>query len=593
MAAARMMRNGWGAGRAAARPRGGRDPRLVVVAGVFVLLWAVVVVRLWIVQVRDHEWYTGLAAGQHEVFRQLTAERGEIFVHDRQASDGYFPVATNQRTYTVYAVPTEIAQPKRAAGLLAPLLQLDEAAEVALAERLSKPNDPYEPVTRDASAELRDSVLALALPGIHTQPTIARFYPDGTRMAHLTGFVGADEDSRIAGRYGVEGAFEDVLAGTSGFLEGERDAAGRLIVFGKRDGRQAEHGSDVYLTIERELQLEVCRRLEDAVTKHGAASGSIVILHPVTGAVRAMCAVPAFDPNRYGDVEDIGVYQTPAVSDAYEPGSVFKAVTMAAAIEADAVGPNTEFTDTGSVTLNNHTITNSLHKVYGRSTMTDVLRFSINTGTVYAAMQLGRDRFREAIERFGFGARTGIALDAESPGNIANLVQRGDIYLATASFGQGITATQLQLAVAYAAIANGGNLMEPRIVEAVVAPDGTRKTFAPRIVHRAVSQRAAVILQGMLVSVVRDGYAKSAGVRGYLIGGKTGTAQIPYRDRPGYSDDTIHTFVGIGPVDRPTFSMVVRIDRAQRLFADSTAAPLFGDLAAYIVQYDGVPPRVE
>lgn len=591
MTPARKTRGAW-SGHAAAPHAAVRDPRLAVVAGAFAFFFVVIVARLFVVQVRQHAWYTGLANGQRELFQQLSAERGEVFVHDRQRPGGVFPIATNERTYTLYAVPAEITEPKHVAGLLAPLLELSEEAEIALAERLAKQRDPYEPIARDVSSQLHDAVLAFGLDGIAFEPTLSRLYPDGPRMAHVTGFLGEDEQE-IAGRYGIEGAFETSLAGRTGFLEGERDPAGRWILFGDRSVRRAEDGSDLTLTIEREVQLEVCRRLEAAVAEHGATGGSVIVLHPMTGAVRAMCAVPSFDPNNYANVEDIGVYQAPAVTNAYEVGSVFKAVTMAAAIEAEAVSPGTTFEDVGSVTYDGYTIKNTSDRVYGRVDMADVLRYSINTGIVFAAMELGHERFRQAVERFGFGVRSGIALDAESPGNIANLAQRGDIYLATASFGQGITATQLQLASAYAAIANGGNLMEPRLVEAMVSSDGTRRTFEPRIIHRAVSQRTATLLQGMLVSVVRDGYPKRAGVPGYLVGGKTGTAQIPYADRPGYSADTIHSFVGIGPVDRPTFSIAIRIDRPQRSFADSTAAPLFGEIAKFLVQYDGIPPRKE
>lgn len=564
-----------------------RDPRLVVITVIGALAWAAIIARLFTVQVLQREWYTGLATGQRELVARLVPERGEIIVHDRRHPNGRFPIATNRRTFTIYAVPAEVADPRTTARKLRNVIDIEEAT---LIERLSKAGDPYEPLLRSADAETRDGVLALALPGIGVEATFTRYYPDGNRVAHLTGFVGEDERG-LTGRYGLEGAFDTELTGASGLLDAERDPLGRWIVFGKRSVQRARDGVDLLLTIEREVQLEACRRLEGAVAAHGAAGGTVVILHPMTGAVRAMCSVPSFDPNRYQETEDLARFNPPAITAAYEPGSVFKPITMAAALDAGAVETTTRFTDAGSVTIGGYTITNTDGRVYGEQTMADVLRFSINTGAVFAARVVGLERFRSTVERFGFGARTGIELSGEASGDIVNLRNREEVYLATASYGQGIAVTPLQLAAAYAAIANGGTYFQPHVVEAFEGPDGTRRRVESRKVHRAVSSRTATLLQGMLVSVVKDGYPKRAGVAGHRIGGKTGTAQIPFGDRPGYSSDTIHTFAGFGPVEAPAFAMVVRLDRPQRRFADSTAAPLFGEIAKFILEYDGIPPR--
>ncbi len=572
--------------------RGSRDPRLVVITVVGALAWLAIAARLFTVQVLQRAWYTDLASGQRELFQRLAPERGEIIVHDRRHPNGRFPIATNRRTFTIYAVPKDIAHPKSVAGRIAPVLGFDRAEEIALVARLSKSNDPYEPLLRNATSETRDVVLALELPGIAAEATLTRYYPDGTRVAHLTGFVGEDAQEGPAGRYGLEGAFNDELSGASGFLDAERDPLGRWIVFGKRAITRARDGVDLLLTIEREVQLEACRRLEDAVAAHGAAGGTVVVLQPTTGAVRAMCSVPAFDPNRYQETEDLARFNPSAITAAYEPGSVFKPITMSAAIDAGVVEPTTRFTDAGSVTIGGYTITNTDSRVYGERTMADVLRFSINTGAVFAARTLGMERFRSTVERFGFGHRTGIELAGEVAGDTGNLRRPEEVYLATASYGQGIAVTPLQLAAAYAAIANGGQYEQPHVVEAFEYPDGTRRRVEPRTVLRAVSNRTATLVQGMLVSVVQEGYPKRAGVAGHRIGGKTGTAQIPLGDRPGYSSDTIHTFAGFGPVEAPTFAMVVRIDRPKRRFADSTAAPLFGEIAKFILEYDGIAPEM-
>ncbi|MBI4434475.1 penicillin-binding protein 2 [Candidatus Uhrbacteria bacterium] len=580
-----VVSHGW---RHGAR-RGSRDPRLVVITVIGALAWLAIAARLFTVQVLQRAWYTDLASGQRELFQRLAPERGEIIVHDRRHPNGRFPIATNRRTFTIYAVPATIADPRTTARKLRRVIDVEESV---LIERLSKSNDPYEPILRNATNETRDAVLALKLPGIAAEATLTRYYPDGTRVAHLTGFVGEDERGP-AGRYGLEGAFNDELTGASGFLDAERDPLGRWIVFGKRAVTRARDGVDLLLTIEREVQLEACRRLEDAVVAHGAAGGTVVILQPTTGAVRAMCSVPAFDPNRYQDTQDLARFNPPAITAAYEPGSVFKPITMSAAIDAGVVEPTTRFTDAGSVTIGGYTITNTDSRVYGERTMADVLRFSINTGAVFAARTLGMERFRSTVERFGFGHRTDIELAGEVAGDTGNLRRPEEVYLATASYGQGIAVTPLQLAAAYAAIANGGQYEQPHVIEAFEYPDGTRRRVEPHTVLRAVSSRTATLVAGMLVSVVQEGYPKRAGVAGHRIGGKTGTAQIPLGDRPGYSSDTIHTFAGFGPVEAPTFAMVVRIDRPKRRFADSTAAPLFGEIAKFILEYDGIAPRVD
>lgn len=557
---------------------------------IFGLAWLAVVVRLFTIQVLNGAEYRALASGQRELLRRLLPERGEVFVRDRRTAAGEFPIATNEQTFTIYAVPRDVVEPKRTARLLAPTLGV---AEDVLRERLGKRDDPYEPLARRVNRSVRDAVLARDLPGIAADPSLTRYYPDAAPFAHLTGFVGEDERG-VSGRYGIEGAFDAALAGSAGVLESERDPRGRWIVFGERRVQPARDGADVLLTVEREVQLDACRRLEAAVAAHGAAGGTVVILAPATGAVRALCAVPSYDPNRYREVTDVGVFRAPAVVGAYEPGSVFKPITVAAAIDAGAVEPTTRFVDQGSVTVGGRTITNTDGRVYGERTVTDVLRFSINTGAVFVARELGIDRFRAAVERFGFGVRTDVELEGESPGDTRNLAAGGLLALATGSYGQGVTVTPLQLAAAYAAIANGGRLMHPYVVAEVRQPDGVRRRTEPRLIRQVVSARTAALLQGMLVSVVRDGYPKRAGVPGYRIGGKTGTAQIPLPDRPGYSDETIHTFAGFGPADRPTFAMVVRIDRPKsRPFADSTAAPLFGEIAKFILEYDGIPPRTE
>ena len=411
---------------------------------------------------------------------------------------------------------------------------------------------------------------------------------------HVLGFVGANEDGSVSGKYGIEGYFNDVLTGSAGSLRSERDIAGRLIAVADQDLIPAVDGSDVVLTIDRTIQYKACSTLQAAVLKHGAEGGSIIIVDPATGKILAMCGAPDFDPNHYGEVDSIDVFNNPAIFGSYEPGSVFKPITMAAAVDVGAVTPTTTFTDTGSVMVDGwpKPIGNAEGKVYGTVGMTQVLEDSINTGMIFAMRAMGMTVFEQYVHAFGFGSPTGIELETESSGDISSLDNASEIYSATATFGQGITVTPLQIVMAYAAIANGGMLKQPLIVDEIRHADGSVEKRETKDLAQVIDSKTARTLAAMLVSVVEYGHGKRAGVPGYYIGGKTGTAQVARTDGIGYaSDNTIGSFAGFGPVEDPKFAMIVRIDNPKDVvWAESTAAPLFGEIAEFLLQYFEVPP---
>jgi cell division protein FtsI/penicillin-binding protein 2 len=264
---------------------------------------------------------------------------------------------------------------------------------------------------------------------------------------------------------------------------------------------------------------------------------------------------------------------------------------MAAAIDAGKVTPKTTYTDTGQVAIGQYTIRNSDGKANGIQTMTDVLEKSLNTGAIFAVRQLGAEKFRQYVDGFGFGQPTDLGLDGESKGDVSSLTKRGDIWSATASYGQGITVTPVQMAAAYSALANGGKLMKPYVVAEVKYPDGSGFRGEPQELRQVISKRAADLISGMLVRVVEDGHGKQAAVPGYWVAGKTGTAQIS-DGQGGYEKEQFNgTFVGFAPVDNPAFVMVTKIERPQDVvFAESSAAPLFGGIAAFLLQYLQIPP---
>ncbi len=561
--------------------------RLTVLGLGLGLFAAFLVLRTFTLQVANHGFYSALAADQHELITQLKPTRGEILVQDRQAATGTYPLATNKTLHLLYAIPKQITNPTEVAATLAPLVGV--SAETLLA-RLDKPNDLYEPIQHELTDAEQATITALKIPGLYFADENTRYYPEKNIGAHLLGFVGYDEDKKV-GRYGLEGALEAELAGRAGYLQAEKDASGQLIATAAQLWQPAVDGSDLTLTIDRTVEFEACQSLDEAVTKHGADGGSLVILDPRTGAVMAMCGAPDFDPNKYSEEKNIKTFLNPVTQEPYEPGSVFKPLTMAAALNEEKVTPDTTYTDTGEVKVGSFTIRNSDKKANGVQTMYEVLEKSLNTGAIFAMQQIGPTTFERYVQAYGFGTPTGVEVD-EAPGNISALAQGKDIYAITGSFGQGITVTPLQLAAAYAALANGGTLMRPYLIETIKKPDGRIEKTEPRVVRQVVSAKTSATIGAMLVRVVRNGHGKKAGVPGYFVAGKTGTAQIADPTTGTYHEnETIGTFAGFAPVEDPRFVMVAILVRPRDVqFAESTAAPLFGDLAKFLLLHLGVPP---
>ena len=488
----------------------------------------------------------------------------------------------------MYADPRHVEDPTAASALLAPLLELDIEH---VTQKLSKKGDAYEVLKHKVIDETANAVRALGLKGIHFAPEDRRYYPESGLGGHIFGFVGLEGDQR-RGQYGLEGYFDELLRGKEGSLKLETDAIGTLIPVGENRVTEAVDGSDLILTIDRTVQLMVCDKLKKWVVQHGADGGSLIIQDPSSGAIRAMCATPDFNPAKYGE-SNIRAFNNPTIFSPYEPGSVFKAFTMAIGLELEKVTPSTTYTDTGSVEIGSYTIRNSDGKAHGVQTMMDVLDESLNTGTIFVARKVGVEQFRKYMKAFGFGSITGIDLDTETSGDVSSLDQKkSDIYVATGSFGQGITVTPLQLITAYSALANGGKLMKPYIVDTIVKPDRSVIRTAPKVIRQVISARTSDLIGGMLVNVVRKGHGKRAGVPGYFVAGKTGTAQVPRKDGRGYDRNaTIGSFAGYAPVERPAFVMLVRIDNPRDVqWAESSAAPLFGELAHFLLQYYEVPP---
>ena len=562
--------------------------RVYFLIGVVFLIVTVITWRLINLQIFQHEIYAKLALDQREFYSELFPERGEIFVSDLHSSQLY-PLAVNKNLEMLYAVPRQIEQPKKTAEKISSIL---ETSEEELLTKLDKSDDPYEVIKRKLEEDTVNKIKDLNIKGLYLVPESWRYYPEGNLLSHILGFVGFSDDKR-KGQYGIEGYYNEILQGKSGFLEAERDTIGRWISISDRNMEPAEDGDDLVLTIDRIIQFKAEEILKKLVEKWGAESGSIIVIEPFTGAVRAIACEPNFDPNKYFEEENLNVFLNPTIQSQFEPGSIFKLVTMAAALDSGAVTPSTYYKDKGVVHVDGYNIRNSDLKAYGRKTMTQVLEKSLNTGAIFAQEKTGKDTFEKYVQDFGFGVPTGIGLTGDRGGNLENLEnKKSNVNYATASFGQGVAVTPLQLITAISAIANDGKLMQPYIVEKFIHFDGTEDKVEPKMIRQVISFQTANRLSAMMVSVIKNGYGKRAGVSGYNIAGKTGTAQIPCQDKRGYSDETIHSFVGFGPIPNPKFVILIKLDNPQgiRFAADSTS-PTFGELAKFLLNYYQILPE--
>lgn len=360
---------------------------------------------------------------------------------------------------------------------------------------------------------------------------------------------------------------------------------------GNRIVHPPARGSDAVLTVDINIQKKAEEVLEAAYKKWSPRSAALLVTDPATGKILALSGLPTFHPGEFSKEKDFSVFLNPLAEASYEPGSVVKPITLASALEEGKIKPEMTYEDVGFARIGSHTIKNFDGKAYGIQTMSQILEKSLNVGAVFVSRLLGQEKQYDYLKRFGFGKKTGVDLPGEITGNITNLEQGREIDFASASFGQGIAVTPLQLASAIGAIANHGNTVKPFVVEKIIDNSGNETKKEPEIIRRVVSEKTAEEITKMLVSVVRNGFENRAGVKGYFVAGKTGTAQIPRRDGRGYSNQVVHTFVGYAPAFKPRFLILLQLNEpAGNRFASNTLTPAFHDLTEYILNYYEVPP---
>ncbi|MCP6719854.1 MAG: penicillin-binding protein 2 [Patescibacteria group bacterium] len=514
---------------------------------IFGLSYGLLGLKLYDLQVKDGNYYFERAQARNEFQAELELRRGQIFFTDRNGSAAR--VALNRDYPVIFASPKEIGNSYLAAKVLAPIVGWEEED---LQEVLDNPESSFRLLVDRASPEQISAIRDIALEGVYFNKKQYRFYSYGKLASHLTGFVGVNtENDEPAGLYGIE----------------------KL-----RNGDLAE-GDDVHLTIDITLQSQAEQTLRELVSRFKASGGTVIIQEPATGKVLALANAPDFDPNAYSEFP-IGSFLNPAVQYIYEPGSVFKPLTMAAGIDSGAITPETTYVDKGSVTLNGKTIRNWDKKAYGEITMSKVIEKSVNTGAVFAEQETGHQIFYEYLKKFGFGERTDVDLPDEAGGSLRNLERKDAraIDFATASFGQGTAVTPVQLINAFSAIANGGLLMRPYT-------DGEAE---PYVVRRVVSKETARQVTTMMERAVEK--AVVAAIPQYRVAGKTGTAQIPDFEKGGYTEELIHTFVGFAPASNSRFVILLKLDKPESSLAGLTVVPAFRELAEYVLNYYNIPP---
>ena len=543
---------------------------------VLAVLWGFGVAgRLYHLQVDRHDHYAQRASRQHEIEVALDAPRGTIY--DARGRE----LAVSVRVESVVANPSRIEDPAGAAAALAPVLG-ERARDL---EALLSSDRGFVFVARKVEPQAAAAVRELDLEGIWFEEESRRYYPMGRLAANVLGFVGTDNK----GLAGIESQYDELVAGQMVRRRTLRDGRrGRLAVPGAM-ATQAVPGADLHLTLDAALQHMAESELERAIDRWDAKAGIVVMLDVEDSAVLAMASAPTFDPNRFAESAP-EAWRNRAVMDAYEPGSTFKMVTAAAALDALAVHPDDRFDcELGGVRLAGTFIGD--HKPFGVLSFREVIEKSSNVGVIKAALRTGSEPLYRTIVGFGFGQRTGIDLPGESAGIVRPLERWRGLATAYASFGHGLSITPLQLANAYAALANGGRVNRPYVVRAVDRGEGIEPVERPEPARLELSPATLQGLSRLLEGVVERGTGQLAAIPGYRVAGKTGTAEKS--DRTGYSATArLATFVGFVPARAPRLVAVVMLDEPRRSTGGGVvAAPVFQAMVGEALLYLGIAPE--
>lgn len=575
----------------------------------FTLLLALVA-RLFYWQVINYSALAVAATEQHLTTVRIDSPRGRIM-----ASDGNV-LAGNQKAYLLFAMIPEIkksldketnysAYVDQVIDKLVPILYKESVAQKTEPDKLSKKEKEtieanlrldlekkllqsdvvWTPLYRKLSAGAYEEIKKYSIKGLGFEEQSRRFYPEGLLGSFLLGFVGKDSDGNDRGYFGLEGFYQDQLQGQSGKLTQEVDASGRPIISSDDVNARPKQGLDIATTIDRTVQYTVEKYLSDGAKKYGSKHASAIVMDPKTGEILALANSPNYDPYKWAEFED-QIRRNNAISDVYEPGSTFKAVTAAIALDSTVVKPETICPCNGALKIGEYEVQTWNNKYHPNSNMAQILQHSDNIGAAFWAQELGKERFLDGIKAFGFGQITGVDLQGEETGLLKKEQDWGEIDLVTGAFGQGLSATALQMANAFSVIANGGNLMKPFVVKKIIAKD-KEISNSPKVIRNVIKKETALKMREMLLSAVEQGEAKKIIPKGMRVGGKTGTAQIPLHGK--YDPNkTVASFIGFGPVEDPKFVMIVKYVEPTPIYGAETAEPTFFKIAQELYNYWGI-----
>jgi len=566
--------------------------------------------RLFYWQILKHENFLAAAKTQIENTVNIGAQRGKIL-----SSDGSILVS-NQKAYLVYAILPEINKLKakdknedtfikEIVERLTPILLEEKLSgkekvtqkyrDVALAEikayldsQLRQKDLIWVPLAKKITEETKKKIESLKIKGIGFENDTQRFYPDTGIAANLLGFVGKNSEGNDKGYFGLEGYYDKELGGRPGRLVQQVDSFGKPILAAPLEGVKALNGSDLLTTIDRTVQYTVEKKLKDGVERFGAKGGAVIILDTKTGAVLSSVSYPTFNPLDAPSYKP-ETYKNLGMSEIFEPGSTFKAVTFSSALDANAINTNTICPCNGPIKVSGYEITTWNNKFNPNSTPAQILLNSDNVGAGFAGQKLGTNRFLQYIKDFNFGSVLGIDLQGEEAGILKERKDWSEVDLVTASFGQGLSVTALQMTSALATIANDGKLMKPYVVKKIIGPKGEVE-FKPKEIRQVIEPATAATMKELLLAAVEGGRPMRGILRGYRVAGKTGTAQVPIEGK--YSGKTIASFVGFGPVENPKFAaIVVLFEPSASIWAVETAEPLFFDIIKDLYPYWGIQVR--
>lgn len=553
--------------------------RILLVIVLFLSCYSIIVFKLFYWQVIRHDEITSIALAQSTETFDVPSRRGEIFSSDR------FALVSNTLSYLLYANPKLIPDKNAYVSKLSNMLSIDSAS---ISSSLSK-DLFWVKLKNNLDSNKKKEIEALQLKGLGFQDNSIRYYPEGSMSAHLLGFLGKDESGNDKGYFGIEGYYDKQLAGRNGKLHVIHDGHGNTILNDIREEKKID-GRSFLLSLDRTIEFIAEKKLKEGIDEYNADGGSVVIMEVKSGKILAMASLPKFDPKTYYEYET-STYKNPVITNLYEPGSTFKVLVMASGIDKNLVKPETICDNCSApVAIGEYTIKTWNNKYMENPTMTDVIVHSDNTGMVFVGRKLGVSSMVSYLKSFGIGKITGIDLEGEITGVVKDEKDWSPIDLATASFGQGISVTPLQLLTAVNSIANRGEMVAPSVVSEIITDDNKKIEIKPKNKGRVISETTAKVVTEMMVAAVEKGEAKWTKLKNYKIAGKTGTAQIPLA---GHYDpnSTIASFIGFFPADDPKVSMLVLINKPKKsIYGAETAAPIFFNIAKELVNYYAIPP---